>query len=124
MKHAPFAALAAVVFANLVLAGCACESSMIRGDAVWSAAPPKGGVLYSRTTNLLPFYSKNLTFYGDRIEESGTAMLFISWSKTTARRMSTVQVEGPQVKVEATETGMAAPAAMEEASETEAQSGE
>jgi len=62
------------------LAGCA-ESGTIRANPVWSASTPDYGVEYSKTDSLWPLYSRNVTEYSDRIEESGSVLLFISWSK-------------------------------------------
>ena len=75
--------LAAAVMGSALAAGCASESTTVQANPAWSATVPEYGVKYSRTTNVFPFYSKNVTAYSDRIEETGNALLFISWSKAT-----------------------------------------
>ncbi len=86
MNRAPAALfMVALVAATAGMAGCAAESTTVATTPVWSATVPEYGVEYSRTTNVFPWYSKNVTAYSDRVEESGNALLFISWSKTTRR---------------------------------------
>lgn len=86
MKSAPLALLIVpLLFVNVMFQGCIAESTTVVGTPVWSATLPGHGVEYSRTTNVFPFYSKNVTAYADRVEESGTVLLFFSWSNVEPR---------------------------------------
>ena len=91
-------ALVAVLVVAALLGGCAAHSSTVRTTPVWSAEVPDYGVRYSRTTNVFPFYSRNVTAYSDRVEESGNAMLFISWSRTTVLGPAEIDKMFPRVK--------------------------
>ncbi len=85
MKVAP-AVLTVIALAGVgvVSAGCA-ETATVNANPVWSATVPEHGVECSKTSNFFPFYSKNVTVYADRIEESGNVLLFISWTNVTRR---------------------------------------
>ena len=94
------------------LAGCA-QSKTVRANPVWSASVPDYGVEYSKTESLWPLYSKNVTEYSDRIEESGSVLLFISWS----RMIKKGQAEADLAAVGAREEPAAAAPAPEEPAE-------
>lgn len=105
------AVFAAMTMAGALLAGCAAESTTVQANPVWSATVPDYGVEYSKTTNVFPFYSKNVTAYSDRVEETGNILLFISWSKTTVLKereadeglFDVEEVLGAEPAVEATD---------------------
>ncbi len=99
------------------LCGCACESQTVRLNPVWSATVPEYGVEYSKTTNVFPLYSKNVTVYNDRIEETGNSMLLFSWSKTTMRTGGGPAAEAVPIEAVLEEPAVEAAIAPEEAAE-------
>jgi len=75
-----------VAFAAVVAAaffGCT-ETRQASVNAVWSATVPAMDSVSSRTVNVFPFYSKNVTTFADRTEETGNILFIFSWSKVTA----------------------------------------
>lgn len=85
-------AVAALAVLAVLAAGCAaCRSTEL--NPVWSPDVPAEDFVWSETVNVFPFYSKNTTSFADRIEETGNALLFISWSKVTPKAEPVVAVE-------------------------------
>ncbi len=73
-------AVSSAVVLALALAGCT-ESTQTRLNPAWSATVPAVDSVSSRTVNVFPFYSKNVTTFPDRVEETGNVLLLFSWSK-------------------------------------------
>ena len=103
MKRTTMGLMLAALLGTAFLAGGCAESSSVQANPVWSATVPEYGVEYSKTTNVFPWYSKNVTAYSDRIEEAGNAILFISWTKTTMRTPRPVAAPEEAGAVEAVE---------------------
>ncbi|MCD6404855.1 MAG: hypothetical protein J7M19_03415 [Planctomycetes bacterium] len=101
MKAAPVViAMTALAAVSMLSVGCA-QTATVHASPVWSATVPEYGVECSKTTNVFPFYSKNVTIYADRIEESGSVLLFISWTNVTRRGADNEPVDVEPVAADA-----------------------